>query len=247
MEIATSSDFQMIYPVFVLHKHWDMPAGFNDRLYALAAADADAHRVRDLADARNVGDLSNHLGHLRHNFLTATRDPVIPVFVQMVRAAIREYLHLAYRYDHTGEIHMMSDTFWQRRCARENVGINTHTHVQTDLVCTYYPRVTLDADCPDTSLHRGAVRFYDPANVGKRLWPCQNPEAYVGGWYAATPATGSMLVFEGHVPHDSTYFEGDERMCIPVLCALDLPNSHCKAPMREILALQTPKGGTHGL
>ena len=43
------------------------------------------------------------------------------------------------------------------------------------------------------------------------------------------PRTGSMLVFEGHVPHDSTYFEGEERMCIPVLCSLSLPNSHCKA------------------
>jgi hypothetical protein len=25
------------------------------------------------------------------------------------------------------------------------------------------------------------------------------------------------VVFEGYVPHDSTYFEGEERMCIPVL------------------------------
>ena len=116
---------------------------------------------------------------------------------------------------------MMSDTFWQRRALQENVGINAHTHIQTDIVCTYYPRVVLDADCPKTSLHRGAVRFYDPANVGKRLWPCNNPDAYVGGWYAVEPRTGSMLVFEGHVPHDSTYFEGEERMCIPVLCSLD--------------------------
>jgi hypothetical protein len=35
-------------------------------------------------------------------------------------------------------------------------------------------------------------------------------------------------------------------MCIPVLCALDLPNSHCKAGLTEILAHQA-QGGSHGL
>ena len=246
MDIATTTDLQMIYPAFVMHKYWDMPEGFNDRLHHLASEDALAHRIQTDGDARNVGDQTNHLGHLRHNFLMDRRDPAIAVLAQMVAAAVREYLRLAYGYDHVGEIRMMSDTFWQRRAARENVGINTHTHVQTDIVCTYYPRVVLDDDCPATSLHRGAVRFYDPANVGKRLWPCKNEDAYVGGWYAVEPRTGSMLVFEGHVPHDSTYFEGEERMCIPVLCALDLPNSHCKTGLREILAHQA-EGDTHGL
>ena len=246
MEIATTTELQMIYPAFVLHKHWDMPEGFNDRLHELAAADAEANRIQVAGDGRNVGDLTNHLGHLRHNFLMDGQDSALAVLAQMVAAAVREYLHLAYGYAHDGEIRMMSDTFWQRRSLGENVGINTHTHIQSDIVCTYYPRVVLDADCPATSLHRGAVRFYDPANVGKRLWPCQNPEAYIGGWYAVEPRTGSMLVFEGHVPHDSTYFEGEERMCIPVLCSLDLPNSHCKAGLSQILAYQA-QGGSHGL
>jgi hypothetical protein len=175
------------------------------------------------------------------------QDPVIAMLAQMAAAGVREYLQLAYGYDHPGEIRMMADTFWQQRDRRENVGIHTHTHPQTDIVCTYYPRVMLDADCPETTLHRGAVRFYDPANVGKRLWPCWNPAAYVGGgWYSVEPQTGSMVVFEGYVPHDSTYFEGEERMCIPVLCNLDLPNSHCKVGLRDILAAQR-EGGFHGL
>jgi len=246
MEINTTTEFQLIYPAFVMHKHWEMPEGFNDRLYALAAEDAVANRIQDADDGRNVGDQTNHLGHLRHNFLVDRQDPAIAVLAQMVATGVREYLQLAYGYDHTGEIAMMSDTFWQRRAARENVGINAHTHIQSDIVCTYYPRVVLDADCPNTSLHRGSVRFYDPANVGKRLWPSNNPDAYVGGWYAVEPRTGSMLVFEGHVPHDSTYFEGEERMCIPVLCSLKLPNSHCKAGLSEILAHQA-QGGSHGL
>lgn len=246
MEIQTTSEFQQIFPSFVLHKHWEMPEGFNDCLYALAAQDAEANRIREAGDGRNVGDQTNHLGHLRHNFLMDRQDPAIAVLAQMVVAGVREYLQLAYGYDHAGDIRMMSDTFWQRRALHENVGINTHTHIQSDIVCTYYPRVKLDAVCPDTSLHRGAVRFYDPANVGKRLWPCRNPDAYTGGWFSVEPKTGSMLVFEGHVPHDSTYFEGAERMCIPVLCVLDLPNSHCKASLHEILAHQA-KGDSHGL
>ena len=83
------------------------------------------------------------------------------------------------------------------------------------------------------------------AQAGVR-YSIENPDAYVGGWYAVEPRTGSMIVFEGHVPHDSTYFEGEERMCIPVLCSLDLPNSHCKAGLSEILAHQA-QGGSHGL
>jgi hypothetical protein len=246
LKIATSTELQMIYPAFVMHKHWDMPPGYNDRLYALAAEDADANRIQDKDDDRNIGDQTNHLGHLRHNFLMDRRDPAIAVLAQMVAAAVREYLQLAYGYDYAGDIQMMADTFWQRRAAGENVGINMHTHIQSDIVCTYYPRVMLDADCPKTSLHRGAVRFYDPANVGKRLWPCRNPDAYIGGWYAVEPQTGSMVIFEGHVPHDSTYFEGHERMCISVLCSLFLPNSHCKAGLSEILAHQTT-GDPHGV
>jgi hypothetical protein len=246
MDIPTTTELQMIYPAFVMHKHWEMPEDFNKQLHGLAIEDALANRIQTEGDGRNVGDQTNHLGHLRHNFLMDRRDPVITVLAQMVSSTVREYLRLAYRYDHAGEIRMMADTFWQRRALQENLGIHAHTHVQTDIVCTYYPRVALDHDCPATSLHRGAVRFYDPAHVGKRLWPCKNPEAYIGGWYAVEPRTGSMLVFEGHVPHDSTYFEGEERMCIPVLCNLDLPNSHCKVGLRDILAAQK-EGCPHGL
>ena len=238
MEIQTTSEFETIFPSFVLHKHWSMPEGFNERLFELAKIDAEAHKIKSDSDGRNVGDTSNHLGHLRHNFLTNTIDPVIPVLVEMAKNSIREYLSFAYHYDHTGEINMMSDTFLQERAKRQNIGINAHTHIQTDIVCTYYPKVELDPDCPDTSLHKGALRFYDPANVGKRLWPTNNTDYYIGGWYSVQPVTGSMIVFEGYVPHDSTYFEGEERMCIPILCSLDLPNSHCKTSTSEILAIQ---------
>jgi hypothetical protein len=107
MEIHTTSEFQLIYPSFVLHKHWEMPEGFNDRLHALAVHDAETNRIREVSDGRNVGDLTNHLGHLRHNFLMDRRDPALAVLAQMVAAGVREYLQLAYGYGHTGDICMM--------------------------------------------------------------------------------------------------------------------------------------------
>ena len=119
MEIPTTTELQLIYPTFVLHKHWELPEGFNDHLHTLAADDAVANRIQDAGDGRNVGDQTNHLGHLRHNYLMDRQDPAIAVLAQMVAAGVREYLQLAYGYDHTGEIAMMSDTFWQRRAARE--------------------------------------------------------------------------------------------------------------------------------
>lgn len=233
-----STQFTCLYPSFVMHKKWTKPKEFNDRLFQLAMEDARKNRVTSAHDPRNVGDLSNHLGHLRHNFLMECRDPVVSQLAEMVDLSIREYLATVYNFHHDGDITMMSDTFYQQRAQKENVGINMHTHVQHDIVCTYYPRVVLDPDCPQTSLHRGSVRFYDPANVGKRLWKNNNPNFHIGGWLSVEPQTGSMIVFEGYMPHDSTYFEGEERMCIPVLCSLVLPNSHMKTPISEIRRFQ---------
>lgn len=69
MKIQTTTELQMISPAFVMHKHWEMPAGFNERLHVLAAEDSLANRIWDDGDGRNVGDQTNHLEHLRHNFL----------------------------------------------------------------------------------------------------------------------------------------------------------------------------------
>ena len=130
MEIATTTEFQLIYPAFVMHKHWAMPEGFNDRLYALAAEDAVANRIQDAGDGRNVGDQTNHLGHLRHNFLMDRQDPAIAVLAQMVAAGVREYLHLAYAqcfmlnlnessiYAHCEAIHA-----WFGQCGRRTVRV----------------------------------------------------------------------------------------------------------------------------
>lgn len=237
MEILATTELQAIFPSFVMHKRHEMPEGYNDALFELAAEDSTANFLVDDGNPKNVGMRNNHLGHIRHNFLVDFKDhPEVQLLMRMVDQSIREYLQMVYKYDHQGDIRMMSDTFWQRgKDFNEDTGIVTHTH-RCDLVATYYPRIRLDEDCPDTALHRGAVRFYDPANVGKRMWPCNNSnEWFYGGWFNVEPQEGSLCIFEGHIPHDSAQFVGSERMCIPILCDLELPNEHCKVPVSQLL------------
>lgn len=237
MEIETTTEFETLFPSFVLHKHWQMPEGFNERLYQLASEDCEANRVTDPNDPLKVGNAGHYVAHRRHNFLTDVVDPIMPTFVNMVSYSVREFLWHAFHYQHEGDIHMMSDTFWQRRSHGENLGIPTHTHPAHEIICTYYPRVDDDGE-NDHEFSKGALRFYNPAMRGGRLWPTNEGSMYNGQTYSVRPRAGSMVVFEGHMPHDSTFFEGDERMCIPILCKLDLPNKHQHATISEIMEVQ---------
>lgn len=226
------------FPSYIVHKRCNMPDEFNQRLYDVAVRDSHTYRVKDDKDPRNVGLKDSHLGHIRHNLLIDQKDPVLAEFARMIDAAVREYLKTVYHFDHDGDIEMTADTLWQRREIGENTGIHQHTHIKHDIVATYYPKVDLDKDCPEGPLRRGAVRFYDPGGVGKRLWKNRNPMHHIDGWLSVEPKTGSLLIFEGHVPHDSTYFQGDDRMCIPVLCEIKVPSSHNRASLRKILECQ---------
>lgn len=237
MKIQTTTEMTTLFPSFVLHKHWSMPEGFNERLCEIAAEDALRHRVTKEDHELNIGDTSNHLGHLRHNFLTEYREPEVAMLVQMADVAVREYLWRAYQYEHQGELHMMGDALWQRRSHGENIGVSAHTHLKADLVVTYYPRVDVEPDETNV-LRKGSVRFFDPANVGKRFWPCNNPDHFIGGWLNVEPRVGSMTVFEGHIPHDSTFFSGEARMCIPIMVDVDTPKKHTKSSVTDILTYQ---------
>jgi len=229
---------QAIYPNFILHKHWEMPDAFDDGLAAIAMHEATGHRLTREDNPRNLGNLSNHFGHVRHNMLEDQKaDPHVRQLLGMVRSAIAEFLISAYGYTFDGEVSASAETFYQDRARGENLGIFTHSHRKSDFVVTYYPLVEVDPEYVDDQLRSGALRFYDPAGVGQRLWPNNNPQVHCGSWFQIIPRTGSMVVFEGHVPHDSSYFAGARRVCIPVQCDLVLPNSQVK----------TRIGGAHGL
>ncbi len=232
VEIAT------IFPRFLYHKKWnELPEGFNERLLSLAIDDARAHRVPPEGHERAGGDKNTHISHLRHNFLTDVHDPVIARFVEMVDQCAREYLSSVYHYDHDGELELMGDTFWQVRERGENVGISCHTHFKSDLVVTYYARTGIEPK-ENNPLRQGSVRFYDPQNLGARHWPNNNPGVFSRAWYNIVPEVGSMLVFEGHIPHDSTFFGGPERLCIPVMCDVKTARSHIKSPVSDIKRMQ---------
>jgi hypothetical protein len=223
------SNLQPIFPNFVLHKSWDMPEAFNNVLGHLARGDAKIHKVRDETNPANLGDKTNHFGHIRHNLLSDQGEhPTVQTLVDMARQSVNEYLLSAYGYVNEHDIDMVAETFYQQRAGEENVGVFTHSHLRADLVCTYYPVVDFDEGYEDTPLHSGALRFYDPSGKGNRLWKNLNPEFHTGAWYQVTPRVGSMVVFEGHMPHDSTFFQGDERICIPIQCDLLLPNRQQK-------------------
>lgn len=229
---------QAIYPSFILHKHRDMPDAFNEGLAEIAMNEAAEHRITEEDNPRNLGNRSNHFGHVRHNMLKDNKsDPHVCQLLEMVRSGICEFLMTAYGFAFDGEINANAETFFQDRDRGENLGIFTHSHRKSDFVVTYYPLVEVDPDYADDQLRSGALRFYDPAGVGARLWPNHNPRVHCGSWFQIVPRTGSMVVFEGHVPHDSSYFEGPRRVCIPVQCDLILPNSQTK----------TPIGGSDGL
>ncbi len=220
-----SSELHTIYPNFILHKHWDTAPEFNAALAAIARKDAKDYTVVDDSDPRALGNRSNHFGHVRHNMLDDHAEtPVVQQLVRMVRKGVQEFLKTAYGYDHKGPIDMIAETFYQQRSGGENVGIFTHTHQKSDMVCTYYPLVDLDEGCENTPLHSGSLRFYDPSGRGNRLWP----NKVTGSWHEVQPREGSMVVFEGNIQHDSSYFEGAERICIPVQCDIVTPNRQQK-------------------
>lgn len=239
--IGTTERLQPLWPSFALIKHWDTPDGFNEKLSDLGIKVNLDTRVKDANNPKNVGDTSNHMGHVRHNFITDhAHIPEIKQFASMVDYGVREYLQHVYNYEHEGDITMMGECFYQRRSHRENIGINNHTHMKCDFVVMYYSKINLDEGLDDhphtSSLHKGAVRLYDPANIGKRFWPCRNQDhAYYGGWYEIVPKEGTMIIIEGWQPHDSTYFFGDDRLCLPVLCDVITPNIHNKGSFHDII------------
>lgn len=236
MSISHSDQCHVIFPRFVFHRQYDGVAEFNKVIFELASKDAEANRT-DGSHEKAIGNKATHLAHLRHNFLAECKHPAVAQLIRMADETVRAYLKSVYAYEHTGEIEMMSDTFHQRKSHGENVGINCHTHFPADLVVTYYAR--LDRDPAETNpLRQGAVRFYDPQHVNTRPWPNNNPSVFTNSWFNLVPNEGSMVIFEGHVPHDSTYFDGDHRMCIPIMVNIVTPRKHCKVPVSDLLNFQ---------
>jgi hypothetical protein len=232
------NELSMIFPRFVLHSIYDEGKEFNDELHKLGREDCLARRLTGEDERSADKRPGTHLAHQRYNFLQDTKSPVVRRLIEMYDETARNYLRAVYNYDHTGDLEMMADTFLQRRAYGENVGINAHIHLTSQIVVTYYPRVDRDEN-ETNSLRRGNLKFYDPQMINGRHWPNNNPNVFANSWFDLEPKVGSMIAFEGFMPHDSGYFDGEERLCIPCMINVITPRSHIKTSVKELLKCQT--------
>ena len=217
--------FTALYPSFVLVQQDLLTPEFNQRLAEIAVEDAALHRVVDDNDPRNLGTSDSPFGHIRHNLLAEYRgDAAVEAWLAVARAGLSEFLHRGYGAELPERITAIAEPFVQGEGDGETLGIFTHTHPRADLVVTYYPEVDFGAVGPQR-FREGALRFYDPAGRGHRLWPNRNPGIFTGSWLDVRPRTGTLVVFEGHVPHDSAPFRGKRRVCLPLQVSLRVPNA----------------------
>lgn len=235
---AAPAQVSVLFPCFVMTKQWDMPSEFNDTLYNLAY---QGH-LKNMAGVSNAPDVSDgvlrYISHKRSNILVDEKHPFMLEFARMVDATVREYLSSVYGYQHDGEISMMADGFYQRSEGEDAAGIPAHTHQRADLVVTYYPRVVMGESEPANLFKRGALRFYDPSGLGQRRWRNRNPSFFCDGQFVTEPKTGTMVVFEGNMLHDSSHFAGVDRMCIPVICNVLTEKAFTGVTMSAIEAAQ---------
>lgn len=225
-----------LYPSFVLVRQWSKPEIFNDRLFELGSEDSERFKVVDHDAPDVIGQPEFYFSHRRHNLLMGAKDPILVELVEMVDTTLRDYLWHCYAVDYKGTFALMADVFHGDREPGRCEGIVSHTHMQGDFVINYYPRVKIDSVAPKG--RRGALRVFDPANKGKRSWVNRNAAFHAGAWFNIEVATGTMVVFEGHVPHDSTMFDGDTRMCIAIMARTVDERSWRTASVPEILRFQ---------
>jgi hypothetical protein len=217
--------FTALYPSFVLVKHDLLMPELNQRLAEIAIEDAARHRVVDDDDPRNLGTSHSPFGHIRHNLLAEHRgDTAVEAWLAVARASLAEYLHRGFGAELPESLMAISEPFLQGEGYGETIGIFTHTHPKADVVVTYYPEVNF-GDVGPERFREGALRFYDPAGRGHRLWPNRNPAIFTGSWLDVRPRTGTLVIFEGHVPHDSAPFTGKRRVCLPLQVSLRFPNA----------------------
>lgn len=226
-----------IFPSFVLQGFAnEMSPAENAELSALAWETWKANEKTETA--YSAGESGEYYSATRHNMLVLFRDkPVVKKFAILADMMARAYLKTVYHYDCRDPIDMMAEPFCQNRETGTD-GIMPHAHTLKPLLVTYYPSVKTSKRTvagPTSSGVNGETNFYDPSNTGKRVWPNQNPSFHIGSSFRVKAEEGTILAFEGHIPHDSAQFDGDERVCIPVICYPKLPNKNLGTTLDKIL------------
>jgi len=170
-------------------------------------------------------------------FVEHKANQTVMKLAKVADAMARAYLRQVYRYECKDPIDMMAEPFCQNAKTGTH-GIAPHAHTLKPLLVTYYP--SMKVNHRDSALSggcglNGEANFYDPTNTGKRVWPNKNDDFFIGSSFRVEIKEGMLLAFEGHLPHDSAQFEGDERVCIPVICYPKLPNKNLGCTLEDLL------------
>jgi len=223
-----TTSVQALWTPFVMHRVIQSGDSFNQEVREIATEYDTA--VREMREG--FPGKSNNLGYGGYDLITYGKNSkVIKDLVSLVTDACKDFVEMVYGYRHDGDMMINAGTF--RQHGDQNLGIPAHTHNKRDLVAVYYP--VIDADDSDP-MKDGSLRLFDPANIGKRFWACSNEHSFYGNWYAIKPEVGSLVVFEGWIPHDSGYFKGNERLSIPFLIDLVTDKKHTMTSVTELMS-----------
>ncbi len=203
-----NTDLLVLHPTFLMHKQWEEGDDFNNTLCELSEQHCLANRYGSSNNPTTPNTPINYLSNKRANMFEDVQHPVMLRFAEMVEAAAREYLANFYQYHYDGDLSLRMQPFLQEGQGKgDNGGVYMHTHQHYDLVVTYYPKVVIADDQEQSPYHRGSLRFYDPSGRGPRRWKNNSPMFQCNS-FTVEPKSGSMMVFEGQTPHDSTFFGG---------------------------------------
>jgi hypothetical protein len=224
-----------LYPSFVLEDSSNFSKEENALLSELAWKTC---HLNDNTEKTHQLQSGQYFTRPRINMLEEyVHEPVVKKLALLADYYARLYLKEAYGYSCTLPIKLMAEPFCQDGTTGTH-GIMTHSHRGKPLLVTYYPSVKInprsESKVVGNSGLNGQVDFYDPSGEGKRWWNNHNP-AHLTASVARFPVSeGSILVFEGHLPHGSCSFEGEERVCIPVICYPQMPQKNGGLSLREL-------------
>ena len=141
-------------------------------------------------------------------------------FRKMIYNAVRQYCWAVYGNEpfevpkfHTAAIWGEGDF--------GRTGVPAHVHANMDLVATYYPEV--DTQGITDRNHAGNVRFYDQNNSRHDFIENKNPDTFSHMWCPLEVQSGTLVVFPGTLLHDSSFFEGPNRVCMASLVRFPRP------------------------
>jgi len=225
-----------LYPTFLMEGILDELSERENRVLADYAWENQSRNAnKKLGQGDDIGIYYN--ATKRANiFVDHRSDPTVKKFAAIADKAVREYIWAVFRYRSNDRIEMQAEAFCQNRETGTN-GIWTHAHPLRPIVFTYYPVYshTPRASTSTSSGVNGEANFYDPTCIGKRVVPNYNNSFHMGSTFQLQIKAGMFLVFEGHVPHDSAAFDGDERVCIPVLCNPVLSSRNMGCTLEDLL------------